>query len=356
MKNIIFIRSLLRGGAEKQAVLLTKLLQQDQETLLLVLYKNPDAIEIDHHELLNIIFLEGNIVQKAWNFYWLLRKYKPLNLICFLPSNNILGAFTGKFVGVKNILCGIRSSKTKAKYKMTVLRFICNHMNVKFISNSFHARTQYIQHGFDERNISVIPNGIQIPAENHQIQRSIIGKPTYTLLCVGRFIMEKGFDTLIDSISILTTRNKFTNFELRIVGYGDLESNIRTRIKTLDLESKITIMNGISTNILDEYLNADLYISSSIHEGMSNTIMEAMSYKLPIISTLAGDCDQLVINGYNGFTTDIGDAEKIADLINKILTDSEKYPFLCENSFSLLKDRFSVEKYVENYKVQLIND
>ena len=54
---------------------------------------------------------------------------------------------------------------------------------------------------------------------------------------------------------------------------------------------------------------------------MSNTIMEAMSYSLPVVATNAGDTSYLVKDGITGFLCNIGDYQQISDRLSTLITD-----------------------------------
>lgn len=356
MNSVIYIRSLLHGGAEKQALLLAESLQNEQSVIVVVHLNSKEEDQFNYQSIKNICFLQGNIFQKGISLYKILKKNKVTNLICYLPINNILGTLIGKIAGTKNILCGIRGSKFKGHIRTKLMKIICNYYDIKFISNSYLAKEKYVYRGFNPDNIIVIPNGINIPSKNYEIRRTIENKANFLLLSVGRFIPEKDYDTLIEAINILVNKLSFRNIKLVIVGYGDLENLILEKISINNLGNYITLINEPKINSENYYLSADLYISSSIHEGMSNTIMEAMSYKLPIVATDAGDSSKLVLNNINGYVAEKNSPSQIAEHIVEIFENSEKYIHYCENSFSHLQDTYSTSNLLFAYKKLLINE
>ena len=68
---------------------------------------------------------------------------------------------------------------------------------------------------------------------------------------------------------------------------------------------------------------ADLFLTTSIYEGMSNSVMEAMSFSLPIIATNAGDMKYLIEDNYNGFICPYKEpniiSNKLVELINDLV-------------------------------------
>lgn len=348
MRVAIYIRSLLLGGAEKQSMLLASELQKVTDVIYIVHTHDPDSIHLEYKEIENVIFLKGNSLNKIFLLYKIFRVNKIDNLICFLPVNNILGTFTGKLAGIPNILCGIRGSKNKGFLRTSVLKFICNKLAVNFISNNYSAKTVYEEIGFNAERIHVIHNSILVPHVNEQITRSTIEKKCFNLISVGRFVAEKDFITLIRAIKYLTAEIQLKNVSLNLIGYGPLEQEIRKEIDRLELQSFIQIHDGRKADLNELYRISDLYILSSVHEGMPNTVMEAMSFKLPVVATHAGDTGYLVSKD-NGFLIEPGSVVQMAKAIEQILEHRELYTSLSNNSYNKITGEFSVSTMCKKY-------
>ncbi len=351
-QTVIYIRSLLQGGAEKQALLLAEEMQKTAEVLLVVHTHDPNGAHQDFSRVKNIRFLEGGNAAKFMALYRILKKQKIHNLICFLPVNNILGTFAAKLARTPNILCGIRGSKSKGKIKTFFLKFICNRLKVSFISNNHRSREVYIKMGFNGDHISVIHNGIVVPEAALSLVRTM-PQDFFKLAAVGRFIPEKDISTLLQAMHHLAYDLNFNNFSLNLVGYGPLEQEILQKIGELKLENHVKIQDGKTANLQEVYTAADLYILSSAHEGMPNTVMEAMSYKLPVVSTDAGDASALVSSAENGFIVGIGDAKAMAAQIKAVFEDAERYAAFSSRSFEKISTEFSVGKLAAEYSKYL---
>ncbi len=348
MYTVIYTRSLLHGGAEKQSLLLAEELQKTQHTLLIVHTHDDERSFLDFSRVKNVIFLRGSGLNKLFCLFKVLKKYAVINLICFLPVNNIYGTIAGKLAGVRNILCGIRGSKYKGWLRTSVLRFICNQMKVVFISNNYLSKDVYCALGFNERQISVVHNAIVVPDSNYKIDRSIAGHDFYNLLSVGRFVMEKDFVMLLQAVHMLVHTLTLTNIHLKLVGYGPLEGMLALKIKELDLSSYVDMYDGRTIDLHGVYLSSDLYLQSSISEGMPNTVMEAMSYKMPIVATDAGDTKYLVSVG-NGVLVKAGDFKGTAMGIRNIISDETAYKKMSNQSFNKISKGFSVKRMSQEY-------
>lgn len=348
MYTALYTRSLLHGGAEKQSLLLAEELQKTRHTLLIVHTHDSEGRFLDFSGVNKVIFLHGSAINKLFCLYKILKKYAVINLICFLPVNNICGTIAGKLAGVKNILCGIRGSKYKGWLRTAVLRFICNQMKVVFISNNFLSKDIYHALGFNQGQIRVVHNAIVVPDSNDEIARSIADRNVYNLLSVGRFVSEKDFVTLLLAINMVVNTFKLTNIHLKLVGYGPLQAMLALKIKQLDLSAYVDIYDGRTVDLHNVYLSSDLYILSSISEGMPNTVMEAMSYKMPVVATDAGDTKYLVSDD-NGRLVKVKDFEGIAMAIRDMLSDETAYKKMSNQSFYKIIKGFSVQRMSEDY-------
>lgn len=88
--------------------------------------------------------------------------------------------------------------------------------------------------------------------------------------------------------------------ELRIGGNKN-EDKLMKAIKDGGLEQVVTFEGWVSGDKKIELLNwADVYILPSFNEGLPISILEAMSYSMPIISTPVGGIPEVVTSSANG--------------------------------------------------------
>jgi glycosyltransferase involved in cell wall biosynthesis len=123
------------------------------------------------------------------------------------------------------------------------------------------------------------------------------------------------------------------------VGDGELYQQIQNWIKSLKLQN-VTIVRNPS-NVEDYYREADIYLLSSDSEGMPNSIMEALNFSLPVVSTDAGDANFLVKDGITGFLVPIKDYKMLAEKLYELVTDSSLRNDFGMNGHKLLIQEFS---------------
>lgn len=346
-KNIaILVKHLLRGGAEKQAVLLAEVLDKDYIVHFIIFNKN----EIDKEYLrffhenksIRLHFLNGNKLSKLYSLYKCLKKNSIEVLFSYLTAANFYAAVIGRLAKVSRIYSGIRSIEFPF-LKKEMEKFVTNHVSSVTISNCYSGRDIFIRQGFKKEKMIVIPNCYKdILPPQERSEREVV-----RIISVGRFVFEKDYHTALKSISLL--RNKNSNIIYQIVGYGKLESDIRKWISELDLENFVEIY--INPDNIGDLLNkADIYLSTSIIEGTSNSIMEAMNASLPIVATDVGDNHQLIEDNKNGYLVNPGDVNLITD---KLFLLSSDYPLrlkMGKAGNSLLEKNFSQEIFKKRYQ------
>jgi len=77
--------------------------------------------------------------------------------------------------------------------------------------------------------------------------------------------------------------------------------------------------------------------------------LEAMSCGVPCITSNAGGLPELVKEGISGFTADVGDVDKMAELGLMILQDDAFREKLSEKTRQYALDNFNVSKIIPMY-------
>ncbi len=95
---------------------------------------------------------------------------------------------------------------------------------------------------------------------------------------------------------------------------------------------------------------ADIFFLPSYNEGMPMSILDAMGYGLPIVSTKVGGISKIVYDGKNGYLTEPGRVENMADNIVCILQDDRLRIKMGKCSMENVKIHHSLTKHLEALK------
>jgi len=194
-----------------------------------------------------------------------------------------------------------KKSSTVLKSFHQILRFVKKERINLIHAHLFHAfrNIDLILHqnnsrSFTKKNYRVIPNGVVIPTTF--TRESTFKK--FIFLSVGNLREEKNHLLLVDTAKKLVAAN-INNFEIQIAGEGKIRSEIETEIKRYHLENYVKLL-GRQLNVLPLYKNANAFVLPSKWEGMPLSVLEAASYRLPVICTPVGSLTE-IINEENGW-------------------------------------------------------
>lgn len=144
-------------------------------------------------------------------------------------------------------------------------------------------------------------------------------------LFVGRLSRDKRVEPIIRAVMSMNGDCRLT-----IVGSGEsYDELIGYR------SDRVEFVGAVPPEAVSEYMQAaDILVMNSVFEGIPMTILEALSYGLPVISTNVGGIGEVVRFGLDGEETD-GTAEKIKEAAGRII---ENYHSYSEHAFRRAKD------------------
>jgi glycosyltransferase involved in cell wall biosynthesis len=171
----------------------------------------------------------------------------------------------------------------------------------------------------------------------------------------------EGRHPLVVTISSLTPRTSVGTFlraarkvldvrcgacQFLVVGEGPDEPALRRLSRELKLEKHVTFANpNVPTaRILAE---ADVYVKVPKQQGFGMSVLEAMSWGLPVVASAVGGLIPLVRDGHTGFLVPAGDPDAAAKRILDVLQDSALRQRLGENARETVADSFPYPRMIE---------
>jgi glycosyltransferase involved in cell wall biosynthesis len=349
-KAVIFMGPLSSGGAEKQALLLAKALQNDLDITVVSYYGNvrlQRMVEYARIEGIRVEYLSGSTLRKVWVFNGILKRIKPDIMFMYLPSNNLIGGLLGRFHGVKKLFGGVRTSRLP-KFHFRILLVAHNFINHLTIFNNRNGFNHLTALGFKPEKGVVIHNCFH-PFSDPMVHPT---SDIVTILTCARFEHFKDYESAIAAFkSVLDRTTKVVRF--RIVGTGNMKEQVLRWIHLYGVADHVDIIEN-PEDVDVHYREADIYLCSSSYEGLSNSVLEAMNRCLPVVSTRVGDHGLLAIDDKTGFLVEVGDRNAIADRLLRLAECPDLRNKLGANGHQLLVSQFSMKKFREHY-LSLIN-
>lgn len=353
MKVCILIDSLSSGGAENMVA--NQLKESGGDISYTVCYLNePDTLrpaledagavtkQIGENGMLN-----GNTIREL---YKLIRSEQFNVLHCHLPGSILLGRIIGTVAGCESIISTHHNVPDSYSKRSMVLERITRPLDSATVAVS-----KGVQSGMAEatnKSVRVIYNGVDpdrfTEGEATDVtSRHNIGEDDVVLLNVGRYVPQKSQADLILAMDRVV--NDYPNVKLLIVGWGDLEHQLREQVKANDLEHHVEI-TGFVESIEDYYTTADAFVAASSFEGLPVTFLEAMAAGLPVIGTAVPGITEVVADGKNGYLVPPDDIQKLSNAITKLCRSAVTRSEFGRVSSHLVEEQFSISNTVEEYE------
>jgi glycosyltransferase involved in cell wall biosynthesis len=197
--------------------------------------------------------------------------------------------------------------------------------------------------------IAIIPNGIELPDIYDETNKSENRNVRKKLLFLGRIHPKKGLDNLLEAWSLLNPAHH--NWQLVIAGETKDENYMQllmNKISQLKITKTVSFVGGqFGTAKGDCLKNSDAFILPSFSEGLPMSVLEAWSYRLPVLMTPFCNLSE----GYKQLAAIRieTDPESISDGIKKLisLSDNERHN-MGKRGYQLVKEKFTWSKVADS--------
>lgn len=185
---------------------------------------------------------------------------------------------------------------------------------VLVLSESWRA---YIKSIAPAARVVVLPNYVEIPEPLPTAQKS--GNQV-NLLFLGILGERKG---TYDLLSAFAAAVKLApQLRLRIGGNGEIDK-ARAFARQLGLEAQVEFLGWVGGERKAELMqSADIFVLPSYNEGLPVSVLEAMAWAIPVVTTPVGGIPELVDDGVNGFLVAPGDVDALGDLLVRLAHDA----------------------------------
>lgn len=170
---------------------------------------------------------------------------------------------------------------------------------------------------FTDEKIKVIQNGINPDRLLTVPLRRSLRKKVY-VGTVTRLVSEKGLDSLIEAVVLVSKQRPDTEFV--IIGDGYLRDNLEQKVQDLNLDGYIKFY-GYRKDIISVLASLDIFIMSSVKEGLPLALLEAMAAGLPIIATSVGGIPE-VLGAERGIIVPPAEPVRLAEAIIRLIDDT----------------------------------
>ncbi|MEM9163540.1 MAG: glycosyltransferase [Cyanobacteria bacterium P01_F01_bin.4] len=182
--------------------------------------------------------------------------------------------------------------------------------------------TSGLVHKLCDRPIHLIPYGVTVEAKPPK-PRPAESRPR--VLFVGRLDERKGVRYLLNAMALML---KEREVQLRIVGAGILESDLKAQAQGLGIADRVNFLGFVTKEeLVEEYATCDVFVLPAIvdrkgdTEGLGIVMMEALAHTKPVVATAVGGIPDVIRPGETGCLVPeknpVALANAIADLLDR---------------------------------------
>lgn len=201
------------------------------------------------------------------------------------------------------------------------------------------------------KNVAIVHNIVEPP----HIQNALPDGRIHALF-LGRLCREKGIYDLVDAVAALPqeVRNRLT---VHIGGSGE-EAETEAAIHRAGLDKCFAMEGWVDGPKKTALLNqADFFVLPSYIEGLPVSVLEAMSYRLPILATPVGGIPEIV-DANNGILVEPGNIEQLANALSRLISQPDLRRQMGQASWQKVQPYLpeNIERELDHLYTDLLNE
>lgn len=319
---------------------------------------NPTELLVAQAQTLNIPVTRLIIRHDAdftlvWRLARLLRREQPDIVHTHLIHADLYGTIAARLARVPCVISS-RHNDDRFRYRLPVrlLNRLLWHWTDAGIAISDAIRDFSIRvEGAPARRMHTIHYGLNptslppVPTARHEM-RARLGLPDEITLIgsVCRLIEQKGLSYALRGFASVAAEFPLAHYV--IAGDGPLRRDLEHAAGTLGIAERVHFL-GWQDNVYPVLASLDVFLAPSLWEGFGLVLLEAMAYRLPIISTRVSAIPEIVLDGQTGWLVPPRDADALATALRAALTDDAERQRRGQSGRQRLETSFTVDTMVE---------
>lgn len=352
MKIMYLLFSFTVGGTEKLITdICNEMVKKKQKVYLYIVNKHYTSDMFQRLDAEVVVKKQericgsGNILNTMINIYKYVRKNEIEIIHCNAFDTPELIALCKLLRPKTKIIYTIHDVgqyKTLNKFRIIYRNWICN----SIIAISKSVEKDIIEAGADKDKVKMVYNAINIerfvPEERYNFN-----SPYIVIGNVARIdVSKKGQDILIEAISKVKNRN------IKCVFAGEADQKQMEEANQLKFKAKnieklsgnvITFLGNIN-NIPGFLSKINIFILPSRFEGFGISLIEAMSMKIPCISSNIDGPKEIIGEEERGYLFEAENPQALAEKIDYVIGNYEEAKEKAEHAYKYVKDNFDIKE------------
>jgi len=233
------------------------------------------------------------------------------------------------------VIIAYEGSSPGVDYRNSALRLLIRRAMVWFadacLTNS-HSGKDYLVEILNAKKDRVFVKPYEIPdertlpgssEESGEIEESFSALPRPVFLFVGQIISRKGLPLLLQACVALQNRG-FEHYTLIVVGDGSEREAMENFCQEHNLSGQVKWIGKVTYDKVGSYFqNSDIFVLPTLEDTWGVVTLEAMLLGKPILCSSGAGTAELVEDGKNGYVFAPNDSNKLADLMQMFMDDSD---------------------------------
>ncbi len=212
------------------------------------------------------------------------------------------------------------------------------------VGKSLADKCEVIHMGVDVRQ--------SLNAENQALIEGKLDK--FVFSCPAYMVLKKGHSYLIEACGLLKKRGK--PFYCWLFGDGPLEGELRKQVKSLGLEGAVefkgrlphdALLGLYQNGAIDTVVLPSIETESGDKEGIPVSLIEAMAWGVPVISTPTGGISEL-LREEAGVLVPERNAQVLMESMETLMRDAEYLQTIAERGRRRVFEEYSIETVVKD--------
>jgi len=210
----------------------------------------------------------------------------------------------------------------------------------------------------EQDRIAVVRNGIDVDRFDHAfknfnkssfLQKLVLPENTLLVGSIGELRALKRHDDFIRAAALVSKEFQDAHFVIAGIDTspkGEVRHALKRLVTQLQLQDRVHFLGWLDD--AEQLLFAlDVFVSASETESFGLAIAEAMTAHTAVVATATEGASEVVVENETGFLVPIGDVDKLAEGIARLLRDNDLRNSFGKRGRQVVEERFSLERMVD---------
>ena len=242
------------------------------------------------------------------------------------------------------------------KYRLyNNLDFLALRLCDRVMAVSEGIKTDLVKHGVNQSCISMIQNAVEScytdesAIQNRAEKRRLFSIKEHEMLLgfTGRLSQEKGLRYLIEACFLLNQAGLPT--KVLIIGDGPQRNELEKLASSKNLCHQVLFV-GFQKDVHNWLPALDAFVLPSVTEGTPMSLLEAMSWGLPVVASDVGGIPQIIDSEKNGVLVPPRQPEKIKEAIYRLYINKDFRKSIGLEARKTVESKYGIRNWL--YKIE----